>query len=392
MDPSLFPPINAALNGLATVFLILALIQIKRGDRRGHARSMIAALVVSAIFLACYLTHKVLLGHANTPFPKDYPTVRVIYLIILFTHIPLAIGMLPLIFVALKRALRGDFDGHRRMVRFAYPIWLYVSVTGVIIYFMLYQWFPPLTATTGAPAAVAPMAATDPASGVPAAPSDPVTQPPAPAGETAAPGGALSFQPEEFSHRAAEGQTEFTATFVAKNTGTVPVRLTKVDSSCSCLKAGADVEVLAPGATATIEAVFDISKLSGESEKRVYVHTDIPGALEYILPVKVDVPPIAALEPAMITWPVGGEAKPAEATFKVLREKPIRVLEAVSSRDTVDAELHTVVEGREYRIVLTPASTDAIMLGLVRIKTDCELEEHSQQLLYFAVQDPATVR
>lgn len=389
MDPSLFPPINAALNGLATVFLILALIQIKRGDRRGHARSMIAALVVSAIFLACYLTHKVLLGHANTPFPKDYPTVRIIYLIILFTHIPLAIGMLPLIFVALKRALRGDFDGHRRMVRFAYPIWLYVSVTGVIIYFMLYQWFPPLTsqATAGEVAGANAAMTVAESSGVAPAPA-----PDAPVSEAAPPGGALSFQPEEFSHRAAEGQTEFTATFVAKNTGTVPVRLTKVDSSCSCLKAGADVEVLAPGATATIEAVFDISKLSGESEKRVYVHTDIPGALEYILPVKVDVPPIAALEPAMVTWPVGGEAKPAEATFKVLREKPIRVLEAVSSRDTVKAELHTVVEGREYRIVLTPASTDAIMLGLVRIKTDCELEEHSQQLLYFAVQDPATVR
>lgn len=390
MDPNLFPPINAALNGLATVFLILALIQIKRGDRKGHARSMIAALVVSAVFLACYLTHKVLLGHANTPFPKDYPTVRIIYLTILFTHIPLAIGMLPLIFVALKRALRGDYDGHRRMVKFAYPIWLYVSVTGVVIYFMLYQWFPPLTtATAGTTGARAEIAALPAPAGSAAAPAP---EPPAPSVAAAAPGGALAFEPEEFAHRAAEGQTEFTATFVARNTGTVPVRLTKVDSSCSCLKAGADVEVVAPGATATIEAVFDISKLSGESEKRVYVHTDIPGALEYILPVSVNVPPIASLEPAMITWPVGGEAKPIEATFKVLREKPIRVLEAVSSRDSVKVELHPVVEGREYRIVLTPGATDAIMLGLVRIKTDCELEEHRQQLLYFAVQDPATVR
>jgi putative membrane protein len=370
MDPSLFPPINAALNGLATVFLLLALFQIKRGDRKGHARSMISALVVSAVFLACYLTHKVLLGHANTPFPGDYPVIRRVYLAILFTHIPLAIGMLPLIFIALKRALRGDFDGHRRIVKAAYPIWLYVSVTGVLIYFMLYQWFPPVVA----PAAAA----------VPGAAA-------ATAGEPA-PGGALVFEPEEFAHQAAEGETEFTATFVAKNTGTAPVTLTKLDSSCSCLKVEADTGTIAPGASATITAVFDIAKLSGESEKSVFVTTDIPGSRESRLAVKVSVPAIAVLEPNMITWPQGGGPAPREAVFRVLRDKPIRVLEVSSSRDSVSVEWQTVEEGREYRIVLKPQSTDAIQLGIVRITTDCELEEHRQQLLYFAVQDPATAK
>lgn len=385
MDLSFFPPLNAALNGLAGVFLVLALVQIKRGDRRGHARSMVTALVVSAVFLASYVTFKALKGNVHTTFPEGYPLARRIYYPMLISHIILAVGMLPLIFLSVRRAVRGDFEGHRRMVRWAYPIWLYVSVTGVLVYFMLYQWFVP-AADPAAPAGSAPLSAAAPG-GPPA-----VTAAGDLAVPAARPGGRLAFEPLEFAHQAAEGEKEFTATFVATNTGTAPVTLTKLDSSCSCLKVAADVLSIPPGGRATIEAVFDIAKLAGESEKSVYVGTDIPGAGEIRLPVKVNVPPVVSLEPNMVTWAVGSEPAPREAVFRVLREKPIRVLEAGSSREGVTAELRTVTEGREYRIVLTPRSTDAVMLGLVRIKTDCELEEHRHHLLYFAVQDPATTK
>ncbi|MCB1089993.1 MAG: DUF420 domain-containing protein [Verrucomicrobiae bacterium] len=373
MDPAIFPPLNATLNGLAGCFLILALVQIKRGNRKGHARSMVTALVISAVFLVCYLTHKVLLGHATTRFPAEYPVARPIYLAILFTHIPLAIRMLPLIFIALRRALKGDFEGHRRMVKVAYPIWLYVSITGVIVYFMLYQWFPPTQATE---------AKSEPAS----------AEVPRPESAGGPSGGILSFESEELSGKAAEGQKEFTATFVAKNPGSAPVTLTHLDSSCSCLKVEASETVIPPGGSATITAVFDISKLSGESEKSVYVMTDIPGFREKKLTVKVSVPPVLTIEPTMITWTKGGQAEPREAVIRIMREKSIHVLEAKSSRDAVTAKLETVEDGREYRVVLTPNSTDAILLGLVRMKTDCELEEHQNQLLYFAVQDEATAK
>lgn len=367
MDLSFFPPLNAALNGLAGFFLILGLIQIKRGDRRGHARSMVSALAVSAVFLVCYVTFKTLKGNVHTTFPAEYPLARRIYYPMLISHIILAVGMLPLIYIAVRRAMRGDFDGHRRMVKWAYPIWLYVSITGVLVYFMLYQWFLPVSAGgTAAPATASVVSVT--------------------------PGGHLAFEPEEFTHRSAEGEKEFTATFVAKNTGSAPVVLTKLDSSCSCLKVEADTDTIAPGGSATITAVFDIAKLSGESEKSVYVTTDIPDSHETRLTVKVSVPAVASLEPNMLTWPLGSEPAPREAVFRVLREKPIRVLEATSSRESVSVELQTVEEGREYRIVLKPQSTEAILLGIVRIKTDCELEEHQQHLLYFAVQDPATAK
>lgn len=374
MDPAIFPPLNASLNGLATVFLILALILIKKGDRKGHARCMIAALVVSAVFLVSYVTHKALLGHANTPFPKDYPIARPIYLTILFTHIPLAIGMLPLIFIAVRRAVAGDFAGHRRIVKWAYPIWLYVSVTGVIVYFMLYQWFPE---TSDSSTSSSPHSHPAPA----AEPVTPIT-PPAPAAKSA-----LVFEPEVFEHKAADGESQFTATFVAKNTGNAPVRITKLDSSCSCLKVESEADTVPPGGQTTISAVFDIARLSGDAEKRVFVTTDIPDSLEQVLLVKVNVKPIVTLEPSSLEWPRGGEPKPLEAVFRVVREKPIRILEAVSSRETVTCELRTIEEGREYRLILTPQSTADVLLGLVRIKTDCEIEEQQQQLLFFVVQD-----
>lgn len=439
MDPAFFPPLNASLNGLATVFLILALILIKKGDRKGHARCMIAALVVSAVFLVSYVTHKALLGHANTPFPKDYPIARPIYLTILFTHIPLAIGMLPLIFIAVRRAVAGDFAGHRRIVKWAYPIWLYVSVTGVIVYFMLYQWFPDPSnsysssfsdsSTSTTPAVSSPPPATNgklefeseknfgnkTAEGVTQvntsdiaksngtspgqnsklpkpspsfSASNSISRPPTPSSKLPTPaGGKLVFEPEVFEHKAADGESQFTATFVAKNTGTVPVRITKLDSSCSCLKVESEADTVPPGGQTTISAVFDIARLSGDAEKRVFVTTDIPDSLEQVLLVKVNVKPIVTLEPSSLEWSRGGEPKPLEAVFRVVREKPIRILEAVSSRESVTCELKTIEEGREYRLILTPKSTADILLGLVRIKTDCEIEEQQQQLLFFVVQD-----
>jgi uncharacterized membrane protein YozB (DUF420 family) len=139
------PAVNAGLNALCTVFLTLGFIFIKQQKQIAHRNCMIAALVTSVVFLACYLTYHQLLykstGMRGRPF-EGQGWSRPIYYFILWTHVPLAGLILPLIMMTLSRALRQRFDRHKKIARWTWPIWMYVSVTGVIVYLMLYQWFP----------------------------------------------------------------------------------------------------------------------------------------------------------------------------------------------------------------------------------------------------------
>ncbi|MFO0948753.1 MAG: DUF420 domain-containing protein [Planctomycetota bacterium] len=136
------PLVNACLNGLAALLLVAGYIAIKQGKVPAHKACMIAAFVVSALFLACYLTYHIgrhqIHGSSSQPFPGK-GIWRPIYFSILIPHILLAIGMLPMIFLTFWRAFRGDFARHRRIARWTLPIWIYVSVTGVLVYLMLYQ-------------------------------------------------------------------------------------------------------------------------------------------------------------------------------------------------------------------------------------------------------------
>lgn len=130
------PTLNAILNGLASVFLIAGYIQIRRGRREAHKKCMLSALGTSALFLVSYLIY-----HANAgsvPFP-GVGTIRVVYFAVLIPHIVLAAAILPLALVTTARGLRADYARHVRLARWTLPLWLYVSVTGVIVYFMLYQ-------------------------------------------------------------------------------------------------------------------------------------------------------------------------------------------------------------------------------------------------------------
>lgn len=139
MEVKDLPALNASLNSVATVLLIAGLIMIKRGNRRAHIACMVSALVVSAAFLTSYLIY-----HYNFPTTKfsHGGIPKVIYLLILFTHIPLAMVNLPMIILTVIPALRQRFDRHKKIARWTYPVWLYVSVTGVLVYLMLYRWFP----------------------------------------------------------------------------------------------------------------------------------------------------------------------------------------------------------------------------------------------------------
>jgi uncharacterized membrane protein YozB (DUF420 family) len=128
------------LNTLSTVFLTLGFIFIKQQKPIAHRNCMIAALITSAIFLACYLTYHFSVT-AVTKF-QGQGIVRPVYFIILITHIILAVVIVPLVLMTLSRALRKRFDRHKKIARWTWPLWMYVSVTGVIVYMMLYQWFP----------------------------------------------------------------------------------------------------------------------------------------------------------------------------------------------------------------------------------------------------------
>jgi putative membrane protein len=137
------PLINASLNALSTVFICLGLFFISRDRKQAHIVSMVIALSTSTLFLATYLTYHFLKAGVVTRFTHEgWP--RTLYFWILGTHTPLAVAVLPLIIFAVTRALQARYAEHRRWARWAAPIWLYVSVTGVLVYLMLYVWFPPV--------------------------------------------------------------------------------------------------------------------------------------------------------------------------------------------------------------------------------------------------------
>jgi uncharacterized membrane protein YozB (DUF420 family) len=135
------PTLNAALNATATVLMTAGFVLIKQGKREAHRAAMLTAGVVSAIFLVGYVLHKVLVRGVHTPFGGE-GAIRSIYYAMLISHIFLAIAIAYLVPRTFLLAIRGDYERHKRWARFTYPIWYYVSVTGVLVYFFLYVWWP----------------------------------------------------------------------------------------------------------------------------------------------------------------------------------------------------------------------------------------------------------
>lgn len=133
---SYLPDLNATLNSIATVLIVSGLLAIKRGDERLHKRLMLAACGVSAAFLVSYLTY-----HLSAP-PVKFTRegwIRPVYFFVLLTHVVLAAVQVPLILMTVRLGLRNERARHRRWAKVTAPIWLYVSVTGVIVYVLLYR-------------------------------------------------------------------------------------------------------------------------------------------------------------------------------------------------------------------------------------------------------------
>ena len=139
------PAVNATLNALSAVFLTCGFVFIKRGNKIAHRNCMVSAFVTSVVFLACYLTYHgylaVVLHRGRRRFLNP-PWFRPIYLTILITHTILAMVIVPLILRTLWLAKKQRFEAHKKIARWTWPLWMYVSVTGVVVYLLLYQIFP----------------------------------------------------------------------------------------------------------------------------------------------------------------------------------------------------------------------------------------------------------
>ncbi|MDA7926522.1 DUF420 domain-containing protein [Verrucomicrobiales bacterium] len=354
------PAINAVLNSISAILLVTGVILIKAGKKEAHKRAMIGALISSALFLTSYLIYHYTARH--TEFPKEYPIARIVYLTILIPHVILAVVNLPFIIMLVVAAFRGNFEKHKKLARFTFPSWLFVSVTGVIIYLMIYQWFKPTVASVTAPGA-AEVEIIEPGERI----------------------GDVFYSPLFQAVGADAGQEQVEVTFTLKNEGDQPVDITKLESGCECLAVDISQNPIPAKATATVTGLFDTSRMNGSVEKKITVSTKGQNRPVF-LTTRIKIDPLYEIVESMTTWKVGAKADAKIVEFNVLRSEPIHILNAESKREEVSCEVVEVDKGRKYQLKLTPDSTAATLLGIVRIETDCEIEQHARPLAYFSIQ------
>ncbi len=132
------PPIYATINGLTALLLVVAVIQIKKGNRKVHERIMKFCIVLSALFLLMYVAYH--MTSDSTPYGGE-GVLRYVYFVILLSHIFLSVGVIPFVLITYVRALTGNYEKHKKIAKITFPIWLYVAVTGVIVYLMISPYY-----------------------------------------------------------------------------------------------------------------------------------------------------------------------------------------------------------------------------------------------------------
>ena len=137
-DFSFLPPIYATINGITAILLVTAVIAIKRKNRGIHERLMKTCVILSATFLVLYVLYH--MTSDSTPYGGE-GSIRYVYFFILITHILLSVGVIPMVLFTYLRAWRGDFSRHRAIAKYTFPLWLYVAVTGVIVYIMISPYY-----------------------------------------------------------------------------------------------------------------------------------------------------------------------------------------------------------------------------------------------------------
>lgn len=199
----------------------------------------------------------------------------------------------------------------------------------------------------------------------------------------------LEFEKTVIEHTAKHADLEVPVEFKFKVTGKT-VTIKDIATYCSCLKAGvkADKKEYKDGETGVIEAKFLLGTFEGEVTKQVDVVTDDPAQPEIQLGVKVTIPPIFKMEPESLHWDVNEAAKAKTIKVTILDEKEIAITGLDTSRPNMAAEVKEVKKGREYLITLTPATTAAPMLGMLRVDTDAPYSRYQKRLVFFSVTKP----
>ncbi len=181
---------------------------------------------------------------------------------------------------------------------------------------------------------------------------------------------------------------ELPVVFSFKNTGDESVVVKEIKIGCACLSAKTDKEQYAPGESGVLEAVFRLGSFTGVQRKGMTMVSRAEGATEDqrdSLMVEMSIPDVIVIEPELLRWDVGSEAEPKSFTIKVPHTDPIKIIDVSCSRDGFTVELIEKKEGREYEILLTPSSTDAAMLGVLKIQTDCIIPKHQRKLAFFSI-------
>ena len=132
------PPIYASINGLTAVLLVVSVLQIKKGNRKNHERIMKFCILLSALFLVMYVLYH--MTSESTSYGGE-GIMRTVYFVILISHIVLSIGVIPFVLVTYMRALLGNYEKHKKIAKITFPIWLYVAITGVIVYLMISPYY-----------------------------------------------------------------------------------------------------------------------------------------------------------------------------------------------------------------------------------------------------------
>lgn len=179
--------------------------------------------------------------------------------------------------------------------------------------------------------------------------------------------------------------TTAVTSFTFKNTGDRPVRILEIKTSCSCLKAELDRDVYQPGESGSGVAEFKVSSFIGRQEKTVQVATDHPGQPEWTIPFVLEVPVEIEIEPRTLQWWVGDPLETKACTIRMVGEEPLHITNVSSTRESVKFEWCEIEEGRKYEVRVTPVSTDAVLLGALKIETDSKIPKYQRQLAFFSI-------
>lgn len=197
--------------------------------------------------------------------------------------------------------------------------------------------------------------------------------------------GGLSFEKTRFEHNVDPSLESIVAKFNFKNSTGKTVTIQDVHTNCGCIRADTDKKVYEPGESGVVEAEFKVGSLEGVVEKTVTVQTDSKQKRLQTLTVVMNIPTLIEIKPDLTEWLVGSDPEPKEVIITVKHDKPIRVLSTTCSRANVKHQILTVEEGRIYKVLLTPQTTEKLMLGVLRIKTDAEIKKYQNRMAFFGV-------